>query len=110
MNNHDVTLWAVSRAPLEKLSAYQRRMGWTFPWASSGDSDFNTDFNVAISEEQQRQGGAEYNYRREEATTFTSRTTPDGVRTFAAMSGTDPSAYVRERPGMSAFILDNGTI
>src|SRR6516164_7625019 len=62
--NHDVTLSAVSRAPLAKLRAYKRRMGWTFPWASSLDSDFNFDFNAAITEEQQRAGGVEYNYRR----------------------------------------------
>src|ERR671926_1891058 len=61
--NHDVTLSAVSRAPLEKLLAYKRRMGWTFPWASSGGSDFNADFHVSITEEQQRKGGVEYNYR-----------------------------------------------
>src|SRR3954452_7932472 len=65
--NHDVMLWAVSRAPLTKLRAYERRMGWTFPWASSYGSDFNSDFNVAFTEEQQREGGVEYNYRREAA-------------------------------------------
>src|SRR5436853_76799 len=53
--NHDVTLSAVSRAPLAKLQAYKRRMGWTFPWASSLGSDFNFDFNVWFSEEQQRE-------------------------------------------------------
>src|SRR5690348_10728677 len=58
--NHDVMLWAVSRAPVAKLQAYKRRMGWTFPWASARDSDFNFDFDVAITEEQQRQGGTEY--------------------------------------------------
>jgi predicted dithiol-disulfide oxidoreductase (DUF899 family) len=63
--NHDVTLSAVSRAPLPKLQAYKRRMGWTFPWASSFATDFNDDFKVRITEEQQRKGGAEYNYRRE---------------------------------------------
>src|SRR5262249_31151729 len=63
--NHDVMLWAVSRAPLAKLQAYQRRMGWTFPWASSVGGGFNSDFNVSFTEEQQRQGGVEYNYRRE---------------------------------------------
>ena len=62
--NHDVTLSAVSRAPLAKLQAYKRRMGWTFPWASSFGSDFNFDFNVSFTEEQQREGGIEYNYRR----------------------------------------------
>jgi predicted dithiol-disulfide oxidoreductase (DUF899 family) len=62
--NHDVMLWAVSRAPLAKLQAYRRRMGWTFPWASSFESDFNADFNIRFTEEQQR-AGIEYNYRRE---------------------------------------------
>src|SRR5690348_15183828 len=54
--NHDVMLWAVSRAPLAKLQEYKRRMGWSFPWASSAPSDFNADFNVWFSAEQQRQG------------------------------------------------------
>ena len=62
--NHDVTLGAVSRAPLAKLQAYKRRMGWTFPWASSLGGDFNFDFTVSISEAQQREGTVEYNYRR----------------------------------------------
>jgi predicted dithiol-disulfide oxidoreductase (DUF899 family) len=62
--NHDVMLWAVSRAPLEKLQAYKRRMGWTFPWASSFGSDFNFDYSVQFTEEQQRKGDIEYNYRR----------------------------------------------
>src|ERR1700688_3559697 len=62
--NHDVTLSAVSRAPLAKLLAYKQRMGWAFPWASSHDGDFNFDFNVAFTEEQQREGGLEYNYKR----------------------------------------------
>src|ERR1700752_4987048 len=44
--NHDVMLWAVSRAPLATLQAYKQRLGWTFPWASSAGSDFNADFNV----------------------------------------------------------------
>ena len=52
--NHDVMLWVVSRAPLEKLRAYKQRMGWTFPWASSYGSDFNSDFQVGHTEEQQR--------------------------------------------------------
>src|ERR1700742_1195928 len=54
--NHDVMLWAVSRAPLPKLQAYKQRMGWTCPWASSFGGDFNFDFNVWITEEQQREG------------------------------------------------------
>jgi predicted dithiol-disulfide oxidoreductase (DUF899 family) len=63
--NHDVMLWAVSRAPLPKLQAYKRRMNWTFPWASSIGGDFNFDFCASYTEEQQRKGGIEYNYRRE---------------------------------------------
>ncbi len=62
--NHDVMLTAVSRAPLAKLQAYKRRMGWTFPWASSLAGDFSFDFNVSFTEEQQRQGTIEYNYKR----------------------------------------------
>src|SRR6476659_2668853 len=61
--NHDVTLAAVSRAPLAKLQAYKRRMGWSFPWASSFGGDFNLDFGVGITEEQQRRSdGGEYNF------------------------------------------------
>ena len=62
--HHDVALWAVSRAPLAKLQAYKERMSWTFPWASSQGGDFNFDFNVSITEDQQRKGGTEYNYQR----------------------------------------------
>ena len=65
--NHDVTLAAVSRAPLAKLQAYKQRMGWTFPWASSFGGDFNADFSVGFTPEQQRGGSIEYNYRREAA-------------------------------------------
>src|SRR3974377_265086 len=59
--NHDVTLSAVSRAPLAKLQAYKRRMGWTFPWASSFDGDFNLDFHIYFTDEQQRKGRIAYN-------------------------------------------------
>jgi predicted dithiol-disulfide oxidoreductase (DUF899 family) len=61
LDNHDVALSAVSRAPFAKIQAYKRRMGWTFPWVSSLGSDFNSDFNVWFSEQQQRDGGIEYN-------------------------------------------------
>src|SRR5439155_9908778 len=90
--NHDVMLWAVSRAPLAKLQAYRRRMGWTFPWASSLGSDFNSDFNVWFSEEQQRKGVVEYNYRREPALESRAGQKGGGERPaakFAAMFGTD---------------------
>jgi predicted dithiol-disulfide oxidoreductase (DUF899 family) len=108
--NHDVMLWAVSRAPLAKLQAFKRRMGWTFPWASSFGSDFNPDFNVWFSEQQQREGGIEYNYQREAPlSAIPSRTMPD-EEPVAAMTGTDVATYTRERPGMSAFVLENGVI
>jgi predicted dithiol-disulfide oxidoreductase (DUF899 family) len=106
--NHDVTLAAVSRAPLAKLQAYKRRMGWSFPWASSFDTDFNDDFNVRITEEQQRKGGAEYNYRREEAWSPRNADAPDAE--MAARTGTDPATYTRERPGMSAFVREDGAV
>src|SRR6476661_580752 len=61
--NHDVMLWAVSRAPLDTLQAYKQRMGWTFRWASSDDTDFNFDFDVSLTEEQERSGVFEYNFR-----------------------------------------------
>ena len=116
--NHDVMLWAVSRAPLAKLQAYKRRMGWTFPWASSFGGDFNTDFSVYFTEQQQREGGIEYNYQREEPfpsrsdekPAMPSRTTPDGPTLFASMSGTDVATYTRARPGVSAFALEGGAI
>jgi predicted dithiol-disulfide oxidoreductase (DUF899 family) len=118
--NHDVTLTAVSRAPLAKLQAYKRRMGWTFPWASSLGSDFNFDFNIAFTEEQQRKGDIEYNYRREAAShtplagkiarEWQLRNTQGPVAEMAAMSGTDVDTYARDRPGLSAFVLDDGIV
>jgi predicted dithiol-disulfide oxidoreductase (DUF899 family) len=118
--NHDVTLSAVSRAPLAKLQAYKQRMGWTFPWASSHGGDFNADFNVWFTEEQQRKGGIEYNYRREAAEreplagktaeAWKSRGSEGPVAEMAAMSGTDVATYTRERPGMSAFALEDGVV
>jgi len=106
--NHDVMFWAVSRAPLAKLQAYERRMGWTFPWASSFGSDFNADFCVGFTEEQQRkEGGIEYNYRREPAFEPHQGSVVDLV---ADMTGTDEATYTRERPGMSAFALEDGVV
>ena len=107
--NHDVMLWAASLAPLPKLQAFKRRMGWSFPWASSQSGDFNYDFNVSISEEQQRNGGAEYNYSRG-GHAMTETTLPPVVIESAARTGAEPSAYVRERPGLSAFVLEDGVV
>jgi predicted dithiol-disulfide oxidoreductase (DUF899 family) len=106
--NHDVMLWAVSRAPLVKLQSYKRRMGWTFPWASSFNSDFNLDFNVAITEQQQRDGGFEYNYRR--GSVLQLRGDQGPVAEMAAAAGTDVATYTRERPGMSSFVLEDGIV
>jgi predicted dithiol-disulfide oxidoreductase (DUF899 family) len=121
--NHDVTLTAVSRAPLAKLQAYRRRMGWTFPWASSFGDDFNFDFAVGITEQQQREGGAEYNYRSEPASPAeralegqqtaewsAAYGSENPVGQFARMCGTDPATYIRERPGMSTFVLEDGVV
>jgi predicted dithiol-disulfide oxidoreductase (DUF899 family) len=118
--NHDITLSAVSRAPLPKLIAFRQRMGWTFPWASSSGSDFNTDFNIAFTEEQQREGGIEYNYRREAPMSppLAGKTVQqwqlrgeDGpVAQIAATTGTDVATYTRDRPGMSAFVLEDGAV
>src|ERR1700687_5437579 len=116
--NHDVTLSAVSRAPLANLQAYQRRMGWSFAWASSLGGDFNFDFNVSLTEEQQREGSVEYNYRRQAALRLPgregpetpARKTPEGAAKGAAMTGTDVATYARERPGMSAFVLEDSVV
>ena len=108
LENHDVAFSAVSRAPLAKLQAFKKRMGWTFPWASSFNSDFNDDFNVHFTEEQQREGGIEYNYRRESHWRTLGSDTPVGQ--IAAMTGTDAATYTRERPGMSAYVLEDGVV
>ncbi|HKV11776.1 MAG TPA: DUF899 domain-containing protein, partial [Thermoanaerobaculia bacterium] len=107
--NHDVMLWAVSRAPLEKLQAYKRRMGWTFPWASSSGSDFNFDFGVGFTEAQQRGEGIQYNYHQERPLP------PDAggqgpTSEIAASAGVDMPTFTRERPGLSAFALEEGVI
>jgi predicted dithiol-disulfide oxidoreductase (DUF899 family) len=107
--NHDVTLSAVSRAPLAKLQAYKRRMGWMFPWASALGGDFNFDFNVSITEQQQREGGYEYNYRRGRIP-MDAAPAPEPVSRQAASTGTDAATYTRERPGMSAFVLEDGVV
>ena len=123
--NHDVMLWAVSRAPFAKLQAYKRRMGWSFPWASSFNSDFNSDLGVYFTEKQQLKGGVEYNYRREPVAIAnralegkeTGKWRKGGddagegpVSEMAARCGTDAATYIRERPGMSAFVLEGGVV
>jgi predicted dithiol-disulfide oxidoreductase (DUF899 family) len=108
--NHDVTLCAVSQAPLEKLQAYKRRMGWSFPWASSFDSDFNYDFRVAYTEEQQRSGVIEYNFRATDVRPSLEAGKEAPLAEWAASTGTDWATYTREAPGMSAFALEDGVV
>jgi len=107
--NHDVMLWAVSLAPLPKLQAYKKRMGWTFPWASSAGSSFNFDFNVAFTEQQQRDGTIEYNFARG-AHAMDAAPVPPPVAALASTCGTDAASYTRDRPGLSAFVLEDGAI
>jgi predicted dithiol-disulfide oxidoreductase (DUF899 family) len=107
LEHHDVAMIAVSRAPIAALQAYKRRMGWTFTWVSSLDSDFNYDFNTSFTEEQQRSGSVDYNYRSLD-TTYLARS--EGPAEAAAMTGTDVSTYTREAPGMSAFALSDGIV
>jgi predicted dithiol-disulfide oxidoreductase (DUF899 family) len=109
--NHDVTLMAISRAPVAALAAYKQRMGWTFPWASSLNSDFNYDFNTSITEEQQRSGAVDYNYREVDTTWVESdAASAGGAGLMATMTGTDVATYARESPGVSAFALEDGVV
>jgi predicted dithiol-disulfide oxidoreductase (DUF899 family) len=108
--NHDVMLWAISRAPLVKLQGYKQRMGWTFPWASSLGSDFNFDFSASYTKEQQSEG-IEYNFHREaKLPTRAPQENGSAQSKFAAMCGVDSFTYMRDRPGVSAFALEGGTV
>jgi predicted dithiol-disulfide oxidoreductase (DUF899 family) len=107
--NHDVTLCAVSRAPLAELQAYKRRMGWSFPWASSFGSDFNYDFQAAVTKEQWLSGAVEYNFREIDLRP------PAGEESSRdawseSIVGTDWETYRREGPGVSAFALEDGVV
>jgi predicted dithiol-disulfide oxidoreductase (DUF899 family) len=111
--NHDVMFWAVSRAPLEKLAPYMRRMGWSFPWASSFASDFNYDFAVSFTPQQQsRAGSAAHNFRPfpPEAWKSVLQATQGLQAELAAACGTEVPMYLRELPGMSAFALEGGDV
>ena len=107
--NHDVTLMAISRAPIAAIQAYKKRMGWGFPWASSHDTDFNYDFYSSVTEEQQRSGTTEYNFTTRDVRPILD-VTEGGVAEQAARCGTDVATYLREGPGVSAFALDDGAV
>jgi predicted dithiol-disulfide oxidoreductase (DUF899 family) len=96
LNARDVTIVYISRAPLEKLQAYKRRMGWKFPWVSSYESDFNFDFAVSAPEEKvakMLEGGA-----------------PPMLERLAAECGTGPVGYLSEAQALSAFALEDGVV
>ena len=107
--NHDVTLMAISRAPIAAIQAYKKRMGWDFPWASSHDTDFNYDFYSSVTEEQQRSGATEYNFTTRDVRPILDAT-EGGVAEQAARCGTSVATYLREAPGVSAFVLDDGVV
>jgi predicted dithiol-disulfide oxidoreductase (DUF899 family) len=107
--NHDVTLTAVSRAPLAKLQAFRKRLGWSFPWASSFGGEFNFDFNVSITDEQQRAGGVEYNFERGKHAIDQKEPSPV-VSQIAGGCGVDAPTFMRDRPGMSTFVQEDGAI
>ncbi len=116
LENHDVMLWAVSRAPFPKIKAYKQRMGWNFPWASSFGSDFNYDFQAAMTEEQQQSGATEYNFRvsdmrpAQNSGSEPSTGSRDAGLDNAMSCGTDWPTYMREMPGMSSFVLEDGIV
>jgi predicted dithiol-disulfide oxidoreductase (DUF899 family) len=106
--NHDVTFCAVSRAPLAKLQAYKRRMGWSFPWASSFDSDFNYDFHVSHTAEEWQSGAVDYNFRSVDLRPPEAGELNPALAEIASSVGTDWPTYRREGPGVSAFALEDG--
>jgi predicted dithiol-disulfide oxidoreductase (DUF899 family) len=108
--HHDVMLWAISRAPLAKLQAFKRRMGWSFPWASSFGSNFNYDFQASYTEEEQQSGVVEYNFRTMDVGPSLEANQQGPIAEIAADLGTDAATYTRETPGMSAFALEDGVV
>jgi len=99
LNARDMTMLFVSQAPLEKLQAYRRRMGWAFPWVSSANSEFNLDLGYSSSEEATRAW-----------VTQSLGSLPPIVDRNADASGTDVVGYLTESPGFTAFVLDDGVV
>jgi predicted dithiol-disulfide oxidoreductase (DUF899 family) len=108
--NHDVTLSAVSRAPLPMLQAYKRRMGWTFPWASSFDDEFNYDFQASVTKEQWNSGAVEYNFREVDLRLPEGGEVNPFIAKLTSSVGTDWPTYRQEGPGVSAFVLEDGVV
>ena len=107
--NHDVTLCAVSRAPLAKIQAYKRRMGWGFPFASSYGGDFNLDFGVAHTKEEWEAGAVTYNFGQQDLRPAAGEKSSRDAFSQSIV-GTDWETYRREGPGMSAFALEDGVV
>jgi predicted dithiol-disulfide oxidoreductase (DUF899 family) len=110
LENHDVAFTAVSRAPLANLQAFKQRMDWTFPWASAPDGEFNFDFNVVFTEEELRDGPVNYNYQPMDVRPAVKAGEDGFVGQMAAMTQTSVATYLREMPGMSAFVLEDGVV
>jgi predicted dithiol-disulfide oxidoreductase (DUF899 family) len=108
LEHHDVAMMAVSRAPIAAIQAYKRGMGWSFPWASAAGSEFNFDFNTSLTEDQQHEGAGSYNFRPNTPLQEPAGNGP--VAEIAASCGVDVPTYTRERPGMSAFALEDGVV
>ena len=100
LHARDVTMLYVSRAPLETLQAYKRRMGWRFPWVSSAESVFNFDFGVSYTDQQLR----------EHMGPLLEGDPPPVLRQLAEATGTDVAGYVSEGPGFTAFVRDGGAV
>jgi predicted dithiol-disulfide oxidoreductase (DUF899 family) len=109
LENHDVAFYAVSRAPLTTLQAYKKRMGWSFPWASSAGSDFNFDFNTTHSAEEWQAGAVDYNYRTRDFRLAEGQEVPF-ITDITKSVGTDWPTYRQEGPGVSAFVLEDGVV
>jgi predicted dithiol-disulfide oxidoreductase (DUF899 family) len=107
LENHDVAFYAVSRAPFAKLQDYKRRMGWSFRWASSFESDFNYDFHVTHTEDEWESGAVEYNFR---TVDFRPAEQSPALAEWSSAVGTDFATYRREGPGVSAFALEDGVV
>jgi predicted dithiol-disulfide oxidoreductase (DUF899 family) len=108
--NHDVTLSAVSSAPLAKLQEYKQRMGWAFPWVSTYGGEFNYDFQATFTQEQQAAGAGEYNFDVRELVPAGTGPTTGPFADWAATTGTDWPTYIQEAPAMSAFVLADGVV
>jgi predicted dithiol-disulfide oxidoreductase (DUF899 family) len=100
LHARDVTFLLVSQAPLEKLQAYKRRMGWSLPWVSTAHTDFNFDLGFSHTEEEGRKVVAQMAGSR----------LPPIVEQNASSTGTDVAGYMTESPGFSTFVRDDGTV